>query len=253
MGTINTNNKNFVVYKHTTPNGKVYIGITCRKPNYRYGKDGKNYIGCPLFWNAIQKFGWNNITHEILSSGLSKAEAERMEIELIIHYKSNNQDYGYNLDNGGHSCGMHSEITRQKMSNSHIGKHHSEETIAKISRANSGKKRSEEMKAQYRKAHQGKVLSEEHKKHIGISCSGENNGMYGKHHNEDTKAKIGIAVSGKNSGKAKRVLCIETNQIFDTATQAGQYYEVHRTSISQCCLGKVKTIKGKHFIYLSEE
>lgn len=36
----------------------------------------------------------------------------------------------------------------------------------------------------------GKVLSEEHRKHISEAISGENNGMYGKHHSEETRQKI---------------------------------------------------------------
>lgn len=243
----------FVVYKHTAPNGKVYIGITCKKPSHRYGKNGNNYIGCPLFWSAIQKYGWDNIKHEILFEGLGKETAEQKEIELIQHYQSNNQEYGYNLDNGGHACGMHSKITRQKMSNSHIGKHHSEETRQKISIANKRKRRTDEMKAKYSKAHKGKTLSVEHKINIGLSCSGEKNGMYGKYHTEETKKKISLAVSGKNSSKAKKVICIETGMIFDTATEASQYFCVSRSTISQCCLGKIKTIKQKHFKYLMEE
>lgn len=243
----------FIVYKHTAPNGKAYIGITCKKPIHRYGKDGKNYIGCPLFWSAIQKYGWDNFEHEILFEGLTKSEAEQKEIELIQHYKSNNQRYGYNLDNGGHACGMHSEKTREKMSISHTGKHHSEETKEKISIANKGKQRTDEMKSRYSKAHKGKFLSEEHKKKIGLSCSGDNNGMFGKHHTDKTKSKISLAVSGKNSGKAKKVICLETNKLFDTATEASKYYCVNRNTISQCCLGKIKTVKGKHFKYLMEE
>lgn len=34
--------KSYTVYKHTSPSGKVYIGITCRKPEYRWNH-GKGY------------------------------------------------------------------------------------------------------------------------------------------------------------------------------------------------------------------
>jgi predicted GIY-YIG superfamily endonuclease len=34
--------KKFVLYKHTCPNGKVYIGITCQKPQIRWNY-GKGY------------------------------------------------------------------------------------------------------------------------------------------------------------------------------------------------------------------
>lgn len=32
----------YVVYKHTCPNGKVYIGITSQKPEHRW-KKGKTF------------------------------------------------------------------------------------------------------------------------------------------------------------------------------------------------------------------
>ena len=34
--------RKYTVYKHTSPSGKVYIGITCRKPKYRWN-NGKGY------------------------------------------------------------------------------------------------------------------------------------------------------------------------------------------------------------------
>ena len=34
--------KNFIVYKHTSPNGKVYIGITKQNPKQRWG-NGSGY------------------------------------------------------------------------------------------------------------------------------------------------------------------------------------------------------------------
>ena len=54
---------NYKVYKHTTPNGKVYIGITCQDPQKRWGY-GCNYKNQRYFSTAIKKYGWDNITHE---------------------------------------------------------------------------------------------------------------------------------------------------------------------------------------------
>lgn len=65
---------NFCVYKHTSPSGKVYIGITSMNPLKRW-KHGKGYIDCTAFNRAIEKYGWDNITHEILLSDLTKEEA----------------------------------------------------------------------------------------------------------------------------------------------------------------------------------
>lgn len=72
----------FCVYKHTAPNGKVYIGITGRNPLARWN-GGNGYRNNPHFWNAICKYGWDNIRHEIIMSGLSKEESEQCEIMLI--------------------------------------------------------------------------------------------------------------------------------------------------------------------------
>ena len=64
------NNKNYCVYQHTNKiNGKIYIGITCQKPEKRWGSQGRKYEECPYFWKAIQKYGWENFEHKILFDG----------------------------------------------------------------------------------------------------------------------------------------------------------------------------------------
>ena len=88
------------VYKHTSPNNKVYIGITSKEPKNRW-MSGYGYRKNEHFQRAIKKYGWKNITHEVLHTNLSQVEAESKEKELIALYKSNNAKYGYNNDNGG--------------------------------------------------------------------------------------------------------------------------------------------------------
>lgn len=114
--------KSYTVYKHTSPSGKVYIGITCRKPEYRWNH-GRGYkeIDQPLFYRAIKKYGWDNITHEILYSGLQEKDAKNLEISLIKQYKS--LGLSYNITDGGdgfrgatHMKGRKlSEETKRKM------------------------------------------------------------------------------------------------------------------------------------------
>lgn len=90
----------YSVYMHTTPSGKVYIGKTSRDSKTRWAY-GKGYVHNPYFYNAIQKYGWNNIKHEILETGLSKEEAYQSEIDFILMYQSTNPQYGYNITEGG--------------------------------------------------------------------------------------------------------------------------------------------------------
>ena len=93
-------NELYYVYKHTTPDNKVYIGITKQNPNRRW-RNGHGYYSSPLFFNAIIKYGWINIKHEILLEGLTLEQANQAEKEFISLYKSNDRRFGYNLTEGG--------------------------------------------------------------------------------------------------------------------------------------------------------
>lgn len=88
----------FTVYRHISPSGKSYVGITKRNPVVRWN-NGKGYAGQPKFYNAILKYGWDNFKHEILFSGLSKQEAEEKEKELIE--QNDSIENGYNVSVGG--------------------------------------------------------------------------------------------------------------------------------------------------------
>lgn len=46
--------RSFCVYIHVLPNGKKYIGITCKKPEYRWNH-GDGYKNNRHFYNAIKK------------------------------------------------------------------------------------------------------------------------------------------------------------------------------------------------------
>lgn len=74
----------YSLYIHTNLiNRKKYIGITSQPCSYRWGVDGKGYNNQPKFFNAIQKYGWNNFRHEIIYTNLSKEEALEKETQLI--------------------------------------------------------------------------------------------------------------------------------------------------------------------------
>ena len=81
--------KNFCLYRHTSPIGKVYIGITSINPTARWGLNGQRYKDNTYFKNAILKYGWDNFQHEILFTNLSEEKAKHLEIALIRHYKFN--------------------------------------------------------------------------------------------------------------------------------------------------------------------
>ena len=106
--------RHYCVYAHINKiNGKMYVGITRRKPEERWGSNGAGYSKQYKrykhpFWNAIQKYGWNNFDHIIIASNLTREEAcdiERVLIDGLDTYATHGT--GYNINTGGnygHSC-----------------------------------------------------------------------------------------------------------------------------------------------------
>lgn len=113
--------KRYKVYKHTVPDGRVYIGITSQKnPKNRFDR-GRGYKGNIHFSRFINKNGWDCITSEILYNNLSKEEAELKEIELIAFYDSTNPKKGFNIEKGGNLNKEITEETRLRQSMAHLG------------------------------------------------------------------------------------------------------------------------------------
>ena len=109
---------NYTVYKHVSPSGKQYIGITKQDVEKRWS-NGEGYKHCSYFYNAIQKYGWDNFEHIILKKNLTLEQANYWESYYIALYHSNNRLYGYNSFSGGNNSIPNAE-TRKKMSQSHL-------------------------------------------------------------------------------------------------------------------------------------
>lgn len=134
----------WTVYRHVGPTAKVYIGITKNSVYSRWGHNGVGYRGSPKFWNAIQKYGWDNFRHEIIAERLTQEEAQQMEIELIAKYTKQNKTY--NIMPGGNSYpaehkpnGPMPEWHKQKISKALKGKPKSPEHIEKVRQSNIGR------------------------------------------------------------------------------------------------------------------
>lgn len=72
---------------------------------------------------------------------------------------------------------------------------------------------------------------------------------------EEAKKKMSDNHADFSRGKHPRsvkCICVEDNIVFDCITDAAEYYHVSRKCISDCCSGRQKTSKNKHFKYLSD-
>lgn len=207
-------NRKYTVYIHKNKiNGKQYIGLTSQhNPTARW-RNGKGYQQQPKFYNAILKYGWDNFEHIIVKTNLTREEASNLEKNLIIQYDTQNDKKGYNNRDGG------------------IEKYTLTEEQRKI-----------------RAWAKGKKFSKEH-------CKNISNGLKNRVFSEEAKKKMSEAkliagtFQGKNNPKAQKVICIETNQIFDTIKEASEIMCINRDSISKTCRGIQKKAGGYHWRY----
>lgn len=225
--------KIYKIYRYTSPSGKFYIGTTCQKLERRARK-GKNYEECRLFCQAIQKYGWENFSVDILDTSTSQEEAFALEQFYIAKYHSNNSSFGYNLASGGRKgCKQHPSTVKLN-SIHHKGKSHpiSEETKKKLSISHTGKPEphfTEAQRKQFSEQRKGVRFSPEHCKHI-------------------SECKKGVYVRGNNP-KARKVICVETGTVFNCLADAGEWAKCSSHNISSVCTGHLKTSGGYHWKY----
>lgn len=218
----------YTVYAHINKiNGKRYIGITKQIPELRWGNNGRNYCEkCICFWNAIQKYGWDNFNHIIIADNLSKEQACQLEIDLIKRYQTQNRNFGYNILPGGNVTVIPEDV-KVKISKSMMGNQNS-----------LGHPCSEEKKLKISKAQKGKSLSEQHKanlrkpKSVSYPCS------------EEKRQKIIDAKKDK-----KPVYCTETDVVYPSVHECARQLGLQATLISKVCKGKAHTTGGYHFKY----
>ena len=126
----------YIVYCHTNMiNGKQYIGLTSMSLEERAGKEGSRYRNCMEFYNAIQKYGWDNFSHKVLAYDLSHEMACELEKYYIKLYNTQVPN-GYNLTDGGDGGFHHSNDAKQRIS-----------AKTKGNKSRTGYKNSAEMKA----------------------------------------------------------------------------------------------------------
>lgn len=233
----------YCVYKHTFPNDKIYIGITLRNPLKRWGHKGYGYRQQNLMYNAINKYDWDNIKHEILFTDLTKQQAEQKEVQLIAKYKSNQYEYGYNIENGGNSTGKHSTYTRNKISASNKGKTFTEEHKRHISKAKKGYKPSQQTIDRL-KAIASKPRSEQAKINISKGKLGSKNPMYNKRWNDNQrKAHEGIGRKVKQLDNEDNIV-----NVYSTITEASKILGIDKRNIQRSCNTKYKA-NGFKFEY----
>lgn len=243
--------KKYYLYCHTNKiNSKKYFGITCQNPKKRW-KNGYGYK-TKYFYNAIQKYGWDNFEHEILFEGLTFEEAKQLEIKYIAEYHTCIYDekcHGYNATFGGDGCVgyKHSEETKEKFKNRIMSDEVKRKISQSVSKANKGKVVSEETKKKISETEKGKKVSKETRQKISDSQKGrkltdEWKRNISKHHLEYPRYNcVEVIQKDKNTN----MLIQKYKSISDAKRQTGI------NNISACLRGLQRTAGGYIWEYAS--
>lgn len=207
--------ESYCVYMHITPNGKKYVGITKQKPNRRW-KNGYGYVSSPYFYNAILKYGWDNIKHTIIADNLSLDDACKLERQLIEQYNLTNREFGYNECSGGEGTNgyHHTEEYKQKLRNRPIS------TAQRKQISRTVKQRWAEGAYDgitYNRIPWNKGLTKDDPR---LAKCVRKVGEY--HHSDETRQKISLSQKGRIAHNRKRVECVETGVIYNSISEASQ-------------------------------
>lgn len=231
------------VYTHTSPSGKVYVGISSNL-KIRWSNKGYRYTTYnSIFKRVILKYGWDNIKHDVILSNVSKEEACYTERYLIKWYKLHN--LSYNITDGGEGT---------------LGRRCSEETKLKM-RASA--------KGWSRRAIEASILSRKNSDYYKKGLSKAHEVWRGSHHSDVTKKKLSDKAKGRDmskvieasrnstfdrgKGKRKGVLqCDLNNNIineFPSITEATKFLNKSSHSIANCLACRTKTAFGYMWKY----
>ena len=221
----------YTVYSHINKiNSKIYVGITCQEPwTKRFNsKDGSGYKSCILFYNAIQKYGWNNFEHKILATCEEENAAKELERYYIALYKSNDKNFGYNIMEGGQTQ-RYPQSIKEKISKANKGK----------PSPSKGKVMSEEQKRKISEAQKGRPFTPEH----AANCKKAMREYFKTHKPSHTFTAEDHAKSKELTMKKVRI--VELDKIFNSMTECAKFMNVNISNLSNAIKANRK-YKGYH-------
>lgn len=215
--------RNYKLYVHISPSNKRYYGITGLERMQDRWQNGEGYKHNRHFYNAINKYGWDNIQHIVLFNKLTQKEAQLLEQMYIALYDTTNGKYGYNKDLGGNVPSMENRRKRSESMQGHnnpfYGKHHTQETKDILRIKSTGRHHSEESKKKISAGLRNTwndpnstFNTEEFIEKRREAVTGEKNGMYGKHHSDETIEKMSEAHKGHEVSEETRRKMSEANK-----------------------------------------
>lgn len=140
-----------IIYKYTSPSGKVYVGQTTNERHRRATWFCIKYRYAGVAINrARAKYGPENFTYEVLykknfpDKYSATIELDKMETYYIGYFDSYKHGYNNSLGGSVNRGAVHSKESIEKQRQAMLGRKQSKELIEKIRKALKGTKHSEQ-------------------------------------------------------------------------------------------------------------
>ena len=252
----------YCVYRHTTPSGKVYIGITKQEQKTRW-QNGRGYITNIVFYRAIKKYGWDNIDHEILLEGLTEEDAKEAEVYLIAKHNATDRRYGYNITKGGdHGASRpRTEEEKQRAREAWTGSGNPNarpvicletldvyETAVEAQKATGASKVCDCAKRIKKHRTSGGYHWAYYDPDKPIDYYVE---LLDKYIAEESAPTVVSELARKLTSERSsvQIRCLETGKVYPSLRAAAKEYGISSAGICNCCKGKNHTAGGHHWAY----
>ena len=214
-------------------NDKVYIGQS--KDIMSRWRDHIARLKNHKHDNQYLQNAWNKYGAEVFSFSILETcepdfdKLNELEIKWIERKNALDDKYGYNIASGGGNANPYAGMD--------------EETYNNLRKAVS------ERQKKYYQTHsspnKGMRLSEEAKRHLSEINMGEKSPMYGRKRPDHSEH-----MSGSGNPRARRVMCIETGEVFGCVKEAAEKYGTGNSNIIKMLSGFQKTAAGKTWAYV---
>lgn len=271
------------IYKITNKiNGKCYIGQS-NDIHRRWKQElAPNAKLNPHLARAFEKYGIDNFEFEIIEECKREQLNEREQFYIEI-YNSINPELGYNKTLGGDgNFGRHfimSEEQKEKIRQANTGRKYTDDKLINVREANKNKidpnqivifcYETNKYYLSIGKAARELNICKDSIRHVingqdkhAINyrfCKIDDNinefiescqqlDIYLKTHNITLKQYY----TRLGKPNKKKVLCIETQQVFESASEAARQMKLNKHCIIWCCNGKYKHAGNYHFKYIEK-
>lgn len=244
-------NCDYFIYRYTWPDGHVYIGKS-KKGRKRYGVL-YTYKKCPLVYNYWKKHG--DPKKEILEDNISEEFINEKE---CFYIKENNSFYennklGLNLTSGGDGGNIIGRFSQKRKEEIYKKQ---KETFLKNNNIDEYSKKIKDYYEEH--PERKKKISETIKKYFNDNPDKKEEARirlkkYQVSGEEWHKKMDKYIRRGEDCPSSRKCICIETQKIFVSCTEAAKEYGILYKVIHKCCKGLCNTAGGYHWAFIEDK